>query len=436
VVAELTREIETVVAARPEEATERATLAALYRAIFVVSSPGGIFLVFLPLYAQALGASATEIGVLFAICALVPVLARPLVGRGADRYGRRPFVLAGLGCFVLAWGLYASSARVGLLFAARVAEGSASALLLIPAYAILADLVPADGRGAAVGRLQGMINFGAFIGGGVGFALLFGAQLLGRGIVTGWRVAFCLYALATIVVLLLARRRVSEPPRRVTDDAAALPVVGTTRGSLRALVPLLVICLGTATANGVTQPILTLYLKDRFPDNLALILAAFMPAAIVYGLAPAPLGRLSDRIGRRRVMASGLAAAGVVAAIFPSLPNILLLGVLWTLEAVCVSAAVPAEGALVADLTGGARRGAAYGLYSFAVGTGATLGPILGGWVYDHIGHPAPFYTNAILLPLSALLVVLLPIEARRPWHTPVLGSGMTGTPGSKEVRG
>ena len=180
-----------------------------------------------------------------------------------------------------------------------------------------------------------------------------------------------------------------------------------------ALWPLLVICLGTATANGVTQPILTLYLRDHFTDNLVLLLLAFMPAAVVYGIAPAPLGRLSDRIGRRRVMATGLALAGVVAAIFPSLPNILLLGAIWTLEAFFISAAVPAEGALVADLTGGDRRGQAYGLYSFAVGLGATLGPLLGGWCYDNLGHTSPFYLNAILLPASALLVLLLPLEAK-----------------------
>lgn len=417
------REVEAGAAETPPDAAGRATLDTLYRAVFVVSCPVGLFLFFLPLYSQALGASATEIGGLFAVFALVPVLARPLVGRGADRFGRRPFVLAGLGCFVLAWSLYAASARVSILFVARVVEGTSAALLLIPAYALLADLVPVDRRGAAVGRLQSMVNLGAFLGGGVGFPLLFVAQRFGWGVVAGWRIAFCLYAVATFATLLVARHRVVEPPRRVVEDGPASPVVAGPRGGLRALVPLLIICLGTATANGVTQPILTLYLKDRFTDNLAVLLFAFMPAAIIYGIAPAPLGRLSDRIGRRRVMASGLAAAGLVAAIFPSLPNIWLLGALWTLEALCVSAAVPAEGALVADLTGGARRGAAYGLYSFAVGTGATLGPLLGGWVYDHVAHTAPFYTNAILLPLSALLVVLLPIEARRPWAKQARGS-------------
>lgn len=402
------------VAGRVPESVDRAALTTLYAAAFVVSSPIGLFLFFLPLYSHTLGASATQIGQLFAVFALVPILARPLVGRGADRFGRRPFILAGLACFVLAWTLYAASARVNILFIARVIEGTASALLLIPAYATLADLVSPDGRGAAIGRFQSMINLGAFVGGAIGFPLLFGAQLLGWGIVAGWRVAFTCYAVATFATLLIARQRIVEPSRRAKAGPPALAAVTTPRGSMRALLPLLLICFGTATANGMTQPILTLYLRDRFTDNLLFILLAFTPAALVYAIAPAPLGRLSDRVGRRRIMASGLAVAGLVALVFPALPNMALLGAIWALEALCISAAVPAEGALVADLTGGAQRGTAYGLYSFAVGLGATLGPYLGGWAYDHLGHSAPFYLNAILLPLSALLVALLPIEARR----------------------
>ena len=42
-----------------------------------------------------------------------------------------------------------------------------------------------------------------------------------------------------------------------------------------------------------------------------------------------------------------------------------------------------------------------------------TLGPPLGGWCYDNLGHASPFYLNAILVPASALLVLLLPLDAR-----------------------
>ncbi len=396
------------------EATTPHTLQTLYEAAFIASCPVGLFLFFLPLYSRALGASATEIGELFAVFALVPILARPLVGRGADRYGRRPFILAGLGCFVVAWALYAVSARVNILFLARIVEGTSSAFLLIPAYALLADLVPADGRGAAVGRFQSMINLGAFIGGGVGFPLLFAAERLGHGIVTGWRLAFCFYTIATLIMFVRAGRRLREAPQRARTEPSALQVGSTPRASLRALVPLLLICLGTSLANGVTQPILTLYIQGHFTVSLIGILLTFTPAGLAYGIAPALLGRLSDRVGRKRMMVAGLALAGLVAVLFPFLPHLVLLGTFWVLEAICISAALPAEGAMVADITGGAQRGTAYGLYSFAVGTGATIGPLLGGWAYDHLGPSAPFFANAIILPLSALLVLLLPREIRR----------------------
>jgi DHA1 family multidrug resistance protein-like MFS transporter len=399
---------------RADETATSQTLQTLYEAAFIASCPVGLFLFFLPLYSQALGASATEIGELFAVFALVPILARPLVGRGADRYGRRPFILAGLACFVLAWALYAISARVNILFLARIMEGASSAFLLIPAYALLADSVPSDGRGAAVGHFQSMINLGAFIGGGIGFPLLFAAERLGHGIVAGWRLAFCFYAVATLIMLLRAVRRLREAPHRSRAEPPALQIGSTPRASLRALVPLLLICLGTSLANGVTQPILTLYIREHFTVSLIGILLTFTPAGFVYGIAPALLGRLSDRIGRKRLMVTGLAAAGLVAVIFPFLPHLVFLGAFWVLEALCISAALPAEGAMVADITGGAQRGTAYGLYSFAVGAGATIGPLLGGWVYDHLSPSAPFFVNAIVLPLSALLVLLLPREPRR----------------------
>jgi len=396
------------------EATTPHTLQTLYEAAFIASCPVGLFLFFLPLYSRALGASATEIGELFAVFALVPILARPLVGRGADRYGRRPFILTGLACLIVAWALYAISARVNILFLARIVEGTGSAFLLIPAYALLADLIPADGRGAAVGRFQSMINLGAFIGGGVGFPLLLMAERLGHGIVAGWRLAFCFYAVATLIMFVRAGRRLREAPRRAHAAPSAIPIGNTPRASLRALVPLLLICLGTSLANGVTQPILTLYIQGHFTVSLTGILLTFTPAGFAYGIAPALLGRLSDRVGRKRLIVAGLALAGLVALIFPFLPHLTLLGAFWVLEAICISAALPAEGALVADITGGAQRGTAYGLYSFAVGTGATIGPLLGGWVYDHIDPSAPFFANAIILPLSALLVLLLPREIRR----------------------
>jgi MFS family permease len=53
-------------------------------------------------------------------------------------------------------------------------------------------------------------------------------------------------------------------------------------------------------------------------------------------------------------------------------------------------------------------RGTGYGLYTFASGLGFTLGPLLGGWLYDTAGHALPFYVNGVVLFIGAVLVLWL----------------------------
>jgi MFS family permease len=114
-------------------------------------------------------------------------------------------------------------------------------------------------------------------------------------------------------------------------------------------------------------------------------------------------------------MAIGLIGAGVVSIGMPATPSLLFLAVLWVLEAVGLSAAAPAEAALVADLAGRDVRGRGYGLYMFASGLGFTVGPLIGGWLYDAAGHAVPFYVNGVILFVGAALVLLLLGRRTRP---------------------
>ncbi len=87
---------------------------------------------------------------------------------------------------------------------------------------------------------------------------------------------------------------------------------------------------------------------------------------------------------------------------------------MWALQALCYAAGDPAEQALVADLTGNDQRGRAFGVYALAGGLGATVGPLVGGWLYETVSPAAPFFANGAVLALCTLVLwALLRVPAR-----------------------
>ncbi|MDQ3855947.1 MAG: MFS transporter, partial [Chloroflexota bacterium] len=161
-------------------------------------------------------------------------------------------------------------------------------------------------------------------------------------------------------------------------------------------------------------PILLLYLDDRFHAGTFLLGVAYAPSALILSVAPGRFGALGDRWSRRLVISLALLSSGLVMLLFPLAPSLLLLSVVWVFEALLTSASIPAQDATVSELTGGDVRGTAYGVYQGVTGVGAAVGPLVGGWVYDHVGQAWPFWINALVLPLAALLTyVLLPERTR-----------------------
>jgi MFS transporter, DHA1 family, multidrug resistance protein len=107
------------------------------------------------------------------------------------------------------------------------------------------------------------------------------------------------------------------------------------------------------------------------------------------------------------LMLVGLGAAAASSFFIPALGSLIALAALWAFQAACYAAGDPAEQALVADLTGKNQRGRGYGFYVMCADLGATIGPLVGAWLYQTYGPGMPFYANGFVLALCAIILLL-----------------------------
>ena len=377
------------------------TSSILFWPIVFASLAFGMLMFLLPIFAHRLESSALEIGGLYSAFSITTLVARPLVGWGLDRYGRKMFLVAAMLGYATAMGFLSVADSLLWLYFARIIQGIASSLMWLTAYTIAADLAPVSGRGRAIAIVDAAAAQGAIYGTIPGLILISTQPLE-----TAWPVLFGGFAFAALIGAWLAWRRIPETkPAQASQNQVQLPIPP-------GLYRLMVIVFLTGIGLAMVAPVWLVFLQDNFTTQVNRIALAYLPAALVYGFLPSRMGQLSDRWGRILPMVLGLAIAASVSLLLPSTAQfangLLILSALWVLEALGFVAATPAQEALVADLTGMEARGRAYGFYTMAAGLGATVGPLLGGWLYDNASQAAPFYINGCLMMLAAALVLIL----------------------------
>lgn len=173
--------------------------------IMLCSLPLFILAFLLPIYARELGASAADIGGLFAVFSLVMIAIRPLVGAAMDRYGRKSFLLAGLVAYVLSMSVFTAATTLTTLYVARMIQGVAATLTWIATYTIAAELAVAERRGEAIGQADGAGERGAVYG-----ALIAMAILAWLPLAAGWQAIFAAYTACAILAVWLAWRTIPE----------------------------------------------------------------------------------------------------------------------------------------------------------------------------------------------------------------------------------
>jgi DHA1 family multidrug resistance protein-like MFS transporter len=201
--------------------------------------------------------------------------------------------------------------------------------------------------------------------------------------------------------------------------------------SNRKNVALLSLTLGVVMLGfGMVMPIFPFYIESMgaHGSELGLLIAISPFMQLLF----APIwGSVSDRQGRKPVLAVGLLGYGISMLLFGLATELWMLFVARGVGAILSAATMPTTMAYVSDSTSEQDRGGGIGVLGAATGLGMVLGPALGGWLaVDSLS--TPFFITAGVCLLTLLLVVLflpesLPAEARRSTATQIKPAAQLG---------
>jgi MFS family permease len=369
----------------------------------------------LPLFlTTTLGASMVAVGWIEGLAEATASVTRVFSGTLSDFLGRRkPLLLLGYGLAAATKPIFPLARTVEAVLAARCLDRVGKGLRGAPRDALVADLTPPELRGAAFGLRQALDTVGAFLG------PLLAALLLVATANAFRRVFWIAWAPALVSVAILwaaVRERSSERP----PGEARLRLRPSELRRLGAPFAWILVAATLLTLARFSEAFLILR-AESLGVPLAATPLVLVAMNLTYAGVSYPMGRLSDRIDRRRLLVAGslvLALSDGVLALAKG-PLGLLAGVLlWGLH---MGMTQGLFAALVADASPPALRGTAFGFFHLASGAALLGASVLAGELWAHFGPAATFLAGAgvIVVALAVLGVAVRRARQRGGAPTP-----------------
>ncbi|MHC2257917.1 MFS transporter [Bradyrhizobium embrapense] len=356
----------------------------------------------LPVYlVTVLGTSMVTVGFIEGIAEATASITKIFSGALSDWLGKRKLLAAiGYGIAAFTKPVFPLAPTVGWLIAARFVDRVGKGIRGAPRDALVADIAPAELRGASFGLRQSLDTVGAFVGPLLAIVLMWISA-------DNFRAVFWLAVIPAVLSLALIVFAVEEPKRPIDDDGTKNPLSFTAVKQL-------------GKSYWRVVGIGVVFTLARFSEAFLILRAQnvglgamWVPAVlvlmnIVYALSAYPAGELSDRINRTGLLALGLvclAAADLTLATLANLGGLALGVVLWGLH---MGLTQGLFATLIADSSPVSLRGTAYGYFNLLTGVAMLGSSVVAGALWDALGPAATFLSGLAfaLLSLAGLLVI------------------------------
>jgi MFS transporter, DHA1 family, tetracycline resistance protein len=375
-------------------------LLVIFLTVFIDLLGFGIIIPLLPFYAEHFGASALMVGLLSTSFSVAQFLFAPFWGRLSDRIGRRPVILLGLLGSAVSYALFAMATSLAALFVARTLAGVAGANIPT-AQAFIADTTTAETRARGMGIIGAAFGLGFIFGPAIGGFL----SHWGYAAPAWFASALSLANFGAALVLLPESR-----PAHVGDLSGPGRFEVIRRAVVRPNLPMvLLVYFLVLTSFASFEAMFALYSERRFGFTAATIGYMFAWVGVVLATVQGLLvGRVVKRVGERVVIPAAIMVLAGALGLVPLADSVPVLAAACGLLALGMGFNSPSLLSAISQLADPRDQGSTLGVSQSLGSLARIIGPLWGGWVFDHLGIRFPFYTAGGLMLVACVLSVVV----------------------------
>jgi MFS transporter, DHA1 family, multidrug resistance protein len=361
--------------------------------MFLVMVGFGIIIPVIPFYAEEIGATPTQLGLLMAVYSLMQFLFAPMWGRISDRIGRKPVIMIGILGLSLSFFLMALSTELWMLFAARIIGGFLSSANMPTVMAYVADITSEEDRGKGMG----------IIGASVGLGFIFGPAIGGVFSQSSLSTPFYLAGATSLVTFLFVTFVLKESlsaEQRSNQEKEKNSLLKALNGPLSMLFLLQLFVSLSLAGLEATFAYFAAEKAGLGSVELGYIFMIMgLAGAIVQG---GLVGRLTKKLGEGTVIQLGIIISAAGFGLILLTEGFGTAALFLTIFGIGNGLIRPSVSSLLTkkSTTG---HGGTTGLLSSFDSLGRIIGPPLGGWLFSiAIGMP---YISGIILSMVALIL-------------------------------
>lgn len=349
----------------------------------------------MPLFLLSIGASKTSISLIEGIAESTASLFKAVSGVWSDKIRKnKPFMIIGYGLTAIVTPMYYSVGMPIQVLYLRFIERIGKGLRTAPRDSLISSSINVNEAGKSFGFHKAMDNSGAIIGPLSAFVLLYFFPLNYKNI-------FLIATIPAVMGVLTIFFFIKEAP--VSKEEVVIKI--THRHLPKKYYFFLFIVFVFALGNSTDA--LLLVKTSETGIKQAYIPFIYMIFNTVSVLIAIPAGKLSDRIGREKLIILGFIIYSIVYFLFGVFNNISIFIFLFVLYGFYSVLTDSSQKAMISDLVSKDLKGTGYGIYHAVLGITLLPASVIAGFLYDKVDSRAPFYFGASMAFMAALLMII-----------------------------